>query len=117
MFPLSGLDGLPCPFMGGVNQLWRNQLLALSIEKSPDWPYKRVYFSVVYHPGNQHLKSSMESFKQILGDTDRFFWFPSSRIIDAARDEEDADMRDWVAWYEQLYALGCLEPNCDFDRE
>ena len=48
-----------CPFIGGMNQLWRNQLLAAAIEKSSDWPYEKVFFSVAYHPQNPSLINSL----------------------------------------------------------
>jgi len=44
-----------CPFKGGLNQLWRNQLLAIAIESSRDWPFKKVFFSVVHHPPKPSL--------------------------------------------------------------
>ena len=110
LFHLEGLADGPCPFKGGMNQLWRNQLLATAIETSPDWPYKRVYFSVVHHPGNKHLNDSMKAFERLVGESDRFSWFPSRRIIDAARTEQDADIRGWVNWYEKLYALDIGSP-------
>ena len=104
LFPLDDIGaGDACPFKGGMNQLWRNQLLATAIERSPDWPYKRVYFSVVHHPGNTHLDASMTAFKRLVRESDRFFWFTPDRIIDAAKSEQDAGIRDWVKWYEELY--------------
>jgi len=105
VFRLESLDGGECPFKGGMNQLWRNQLLATAIEKSPDWPYKRVYFSVAHHPGNTYLSESMKAFKSLVGGSDRFSSFPSSRIMDVARTQSDGDVQEWVKWYEDLYAL------------
>ena len=105
VFPLDDFGNSPCPFKGGMNQLWRNQLLATAIEKSPDWPYERVYFSVVYHPGNESLNHSMEAFKALLGTEDKFFSFTSDVVIGAARNVDDPDIRKWVKWYERLYML------------
>lgn len=56
-----------CPFKGGMNQLWRNQLLAIAIEKAERWPYQEVYFSVVRHPQNGVLDASIEAFMTLTG--------------------------------------------------
>jgi hypothetical protein len=94
-----------CPFMGGMNQLWRNQLLARSIEKStsPKWPYKKVYFSVVYHPGNHSLLPSITAYHKLIGFNDRFFTFSSDRLINRAKEIDDTELVDWVRWYQELY--------------
>lgn len=105
VFRLEGVVDVPCPFMGGVNQLWRNLLLATAIEKSPDWPYERVYFSVVHHPDNTCLNDSIAAFRGLLGTQDRFFTFTSEEVMAAARDVPDADVQTWVNWYKELYAL------------
>jgi len=77
-----------CPFMGGMNQLWRNQLLATSLESStlPQWPYKKVYFSVVYHPGNNSLKPSISKYQELIGFNDRFFAFSSDKLINRVKE-------------------------------
>ena len=50
-FYVKAYEGKGCPFRGGMNQLWRNQLLAMALEK--EGIYKNVYFSVVHHPENK----------------------------------------------------------------
>ena len=50
-FYVKAYEGKGCPFRGGMNQLWRNQLLAMALEK--EGTYKKVYFSVVHHPEKQ----------------------------------------------------------------
>jgi hypothetical protein len=106
VFRLTGLpDDVPCPFKGGTNQLWRNQLLATAIEKAPDWPYERVYFSVVHHPENTCLDGSMTAFKKLLGTQDRFSSFTSDAVLNAAWAVGNQDLRDWVKWYKKLYML------------
>ena len=94
-----------CPFKGGTNQLWRNYLLALAIENSQSskWPYRKVFFSVVYHPRNQALKPTLASFQAIVGNNDRFFHFPSSALVQAAKTIDDTSVAEWVSWYEELY--------------
>jgi hypothetical protein len=96
-----------CPFKGGMNQLWRNQLLATSVESSnsPRWPYKKVYFSVVYHPENKYLENSIGKFKELIGNSDRFFTFTSDKLIDRAEEIEDKELSEWVSWYKELYYL------------
>ena len=94
-----------CPFMGGLNQLWRNQLLATSIESStlPSWPYKKVYFSVVYHPKNKSLKTSISEFQKLIGFSDRFFAFPSDKLISQAKEINKPALSEWLDWYQELY--------------
>jgi hypothetical protein len=105
VFRLGDVRDEPCPFMGGVNQLWRNMLLATAIERSDNWPYRRAYFSVVHHPDNESLSGSMNAFDELLGSKDRFSSFTSRAVMDAARGVPDEDVRAWVDWYERLYAL------------
>jgi hypothetical protein len=96
-----------CPFKGGMNQLWRNQLLAASIESStsPRWGYKKVYFSVVHHPGNRSLLPSITRYQELLRSKDRFFVFTSDQLIQRAREIHEPALIDWLDWYQGLYAL------------
>ena len=105
-FPVGNLlQHADCPFKGGTNQLWRNYLLALAIEnsQSPNWPYRRVCFSVVYHPKNQALEPTLASFQAIIGDHNRFSHFPSNALLEAAKAIDDPAIAEWVSWYEELY--------------
>lgn len=94
-----------CPFKGGMNQLWRNQLLALEIENSHSarWPFKKVYFSVVYHPKNNSLLATLSEFENLINHNERFFHFSSDKIIDAARNTSEKSITEWRQWYEGLY--------------
>lgn len=94
-----------CPFKGGMNQLWRNQLLATSLETSPSpkWPYKKVYFSVVYHPRNDSLQPSINEFQKLIGYNDRFFAFSSEKLINRAKEINESALSEWVRWYQELY--------------
>lgn len=94
-----------CPFKGGMNQLWRNQLLAISLESStsPKWPYKKVYFSVVHHPQNDSLNPSINEFQKLIGYDDRFFTFTSDKLVDSAKEVNEPVISDWVRWYQELY--------------
>jgi hypothetical protein len=93
-----------CPFKGGMNQLWRNMVLALAAEDALGSPYAKVHFSVVHHPDNKALAPSMKAFSKLLGDQDRFSSFTSDRIVNAAADLPA--LRDWAAWYQELYRIG-----------
>ena len=72
--------------MGGMNQLWRNQLLTASIEtsSSPRWPYKKVFFSVVHHPKNNALQPSMRAFQALLNDPEEKHYGFSLYVTSAA---------------------------------
>ena len=94
-----------CPFIGGMNQLWRNQLLATSLESStsPNWPYKKVYFSVVHHPRNDSLRPTITEYQNLIGYNDRFFAFTSDKLINRAIEINEPALNDWVRWYKELY--------------
>jgi hypothetical protein len=94
-----------CPFQGGMNQLWRNQLLALSIEEDERQPYQQVTFSVVKHPRNTALDTSLAEYRALIGDNSKFSVFTSEDVISAASPREDAALNQWVAWYRDLYAI------------
>ncbi len=94
-----------CPFRMGMNQLWRNQLLALSIEKDDQQPYKHVTFSVVKHPRNWHLDKTLEVYKNLIGCNPKFTIFTSAKVVDTANSKGDAELAKWVKWYKDLYML------------
>lgn len=104
VFPPENLQqDTACPFRGGLNQLWRSQLMATAIETDPNGRYQKAYLSVVHHPGNTNLAPSMQSFKDLLGTKDRFFWFTSDHVLDAAQMSEDFSIKAWGKWYRELY--------------
>lgn len=92
-------EGKGCPFRGGMNQLWRNQLLAIALEK--DNPYKFVSFSVVTHPDNCYLDDSMNQYRKLVKDSPKFSSFKSSDLINASK--KYPKLLDWVKWYEEVY--------------
>jgi len=93
---------IDCPFRKGLNQLWRNQLLAFAIEKSKT-PFNKVFFSVVHHPGNLSLAESIREFKSLTNDTRKFFTFTSDVIHRAAQDLNAPELKKWVDWYREVY--------------
>jgi hypothetical protein len=102
------LSHTSCPFKGGINQLWRNTVLALAIENSTKGPYakyKHVHFSVCHHPENKALNDSMADFRSLLGEKDKFSSFTGQPLVDAALEAEAPALQHWSAWYARLYAI------------
>jgi hypothetical protein len=94
-----------CPFQGGMNQLWRNQLLALSIEQDERQPFKYVTFSVVRHPENTSLNATLNKYQELIDNNPKFSTFTSAQVIAAASELNNADLDQWVTWYKALYDL------------
>lgn len=93
-----------CPFQGGMNQLWRNQLLALSLEEQKQ-PYEHVYFSVVRHPGNSYLDKTITKYKELTANNPKFSVFTSADVISVASSLRDFELDKWITWYRELYNL------------
>lgn len=94
-----------CPFQDGMNQLWRNQLLALSLEQDETQPYKHVYFSVVRHPGNCHLDKTITKYKDLTANNPKFSVFTSADVISKVSSLQDSKLDKWITWYRELYNL------------
>ena len=94
-----------CPFRGGINQLWRNQLLGLALEKGNSKLYKHVYFSVCKHPGNTSLDKTISVYKKLIADNPKFSVFTSDCVVQAAKAVHDTELDKWVEWYRGLYNL------------
>jgi hypothetical protein len=94
-----------CPFKGGMNQLWRNQLLALAMEQDEQQPYKHASFSVVRHPTNRHLDDSLNAFKDLVGHNPKFSVFTSEDMLRAVEEHQDGVLNQWALWYRTLYML------------
>lgn len=94
-----------CPFRGGMNQLWRNQLLALAIEQDKNQPFEQVTFSVVSHPRNKALDQTITEYNVLIGDNPHFFTFTSEVVINAAVEAKDAILDKWIRWYRGLYDI------------
>jgi hypothetical protein len=92
-----------CPFQGGMNQLWRNQLLALAIEQDPHSPFKHVSFSVVRHPRNRALYKTLAEYQALIASNPKFFTFTSADVINAATNHADPSLQGWINWYKNLY--------------
>ena len=94
-----------CPFRGGMNQLWRNQLLAMSIEQDDRQPYKHVYFSVVKHQDNHHLNETLTAYQHMIDGAPSFSIFTSADVVNAVQEMGGAGLSHWVDWYRRLYRL------------
>lgn len=94
-----------CPFQGGMNQLWRNQLLGLGIEQDDRQPYQHMTFSVVRHPRNTHLNTSLDAYRDLIADSPKFTVFTSEDILSAAASISDPELGRWIEWYRGLYNL------------
>jgi len=92
-----------CPFKGGMNQLWRNQLLGLALENEK--LYKHVYFSVVKHPENKSLDKSISQYQELIDNDTRFSAFDSSEVVKAANSLNDEKLDRWVKWFCDLYKI------------
>jgi len=92
-----------CPFKGGMNQLWRNQLLGFTLEGQTK--FKEVYFSVVRHPANDSLNETIKNYKKLIAGNPKFSAFTSKDVIDASEKFDDKELKRWVKWYRELYNL------------
>lgn len=91
-----------CPFIGGMNQLWRNHLLAL--EYVAGGPYKRVTFSVVHHKDNKALENTLSAYRKLIGPAVLFSTFTNEALVKAV-EQHSAGLADWSKWYSELYML------------
>ncbi len=92
-----------CPFIGGENQLWRNQLMGYAIQKKGN--FRNVHFSVVHHHENYDLGKTMDDYKNMLTDHSVFDSFTSKDVIKAAGKNKDAKIQKWIEWYSELYRV------------
>lgn len=104
-FFVNHADYESCPFVAGENQLWRNQILALAIEQDDRQPYKHVHFSVVKHPRNTALDTTLASYSHLIGNNPKFNTFSSLDLVLAAEAVKDKGLENWITWYKDLYML------------
>lgn len=94
-----------CPFRGGMNQLWRNQLLAMAVEQDDEQPYKHAHFSVVKHHENRYLDASLNAYHELIANNPKFSVLTSAKILEAANACADSELKKWIDWYRTLYNL------------
>lgn len=91
-----------CPFKDGMNQLWRNQLLAFALEDTGR--YAHVSFSVVHHRDNCSLDSTMEQYRRLTGTAIPFTSFTNADVVSQAQRHAPA-LSQWCRWYRELYMI------------
>lgn len=98
------LDGRAsgCPFREGVNQLWRNQLLAFALESTGR--YAHVSFSVVHHRDNHCLDRAMNEYRKLIASPVTFTSFTNADVVSVAERHSPA-LAHWCEWYKGLYRL------------
>jgi hypothetical protein len=92
-----------CPFIGGENQLWRNQMLGFAIKKRGQ--FKNVHFSVVHHPDNHDLENTIGRYKDLLIDNYLFESYTLRDFITACSTIKDKNFNNWLSWYRELYMI------------
>lgn len=92
-----------CPFKGGMNQLWRNQLMGFALEKAGR--YKEVYFSVVKHHDNKALDDSINQYKILTANNKKFSVYDSKDIINTVSSTNNSKLNMWISWYKELYKV------------
>lgn len=93
--------GKGCPFRGGLNQLWRNQMLAFALQKK----YASVTFSVCHHQKNTMLQRSINQYKALIKNDKMFNSFTNYEVMDAVGGFASADVAAWKKWYEEVYCF------------
>ncbi len=104
-FFVNGPQSVLCPFQGGLNQLWRNQLLGLAIEQDQGYSYTHVYFSVVKHSQNTALDESLIKYKNLIDQNPKFSTFTSRDVINSVERLADPQLDHWANWYRGLYDI------------
>jgi hypothetical protein len=92
-----------CPFQGGINQLWRNQLLAHAIEQDEEQVFRHASFSVVKHADNVHLDKTLKEFAELVSHHPKFSVLTSDDVLQAAEALRDNALAEWAKWYRTLY--------------
>lgn len=91
-----------CPFKDGLNQLWRNQMLAFALQGKG--AYNTVTFSVCHHAKNTMLDKSINRYKALTCGNQMFSSFTNYDIMRAIT-TQDYDLQKWVQWYKDIYCF------------
>lgn len=91
-----------CPFKDGLNQLWRNQMLAFALQGKGT--YNTVTFSVCHHAKNTMLDKSINRYKALTCGNQMFSSFTNYDIMRAIT-TQDYDLQKWVQWYKDIYCF------------
>ena len=97
---LETADDLTCM---GHNQLWRNHLLAFSLQHVSD-EYETGTVAVVGHPLDEELTRTIAGYRALLVDPDCLRVWPLDRIIAAAETAvESPAKREWLEAFKTRY--------------
>lgn len=91
-----------CPFKDGLNQLWRNQMLAFALQGTG--AYHAVTFSVCHHAKNTMLDKSINRYKALTCGDQMFSSFTNYDVLNAVTTQEN-DLQKWVQWYKEIYCF------------
>lgn len=91
-----------CPFRDGLNQLWRNQMLAFALQETGR--YNRVTFSVCHHEKNTMLYKSINQYKTLTNKDKMFSSFTNYDVLNAVNTLE-SELQKWFQWYKELYCF------------
>lgn len=91
-----------CPFKDGLNQLWRNQMLAFALQDTGT--YKTVTFSVCHHAKNTHLNNSINTYKALINGDKMFNAFTNYDVLNAVS-TQDSKLQEWMQWYKDVYCF------------
>ncbi|MBR4296963.1 MAG: hypothetical protein IKT82_02090 [Bacteroidaceae bacterium] len=89
-----------CPFKLGMNQLWRNQMLAFALENTGI--YHTVTFSVCHHAKNTMLMHTINQYKTFINNEQLFTSFTNYDILNVVT-ESHISLNDWKKWYKDVY--------------
>lgn len=95
---VAGIKG--CPFRSGLNQLWRNQMLAFALQENG--MYDSVTFSVCHHAKNTRLDKSLNQYKALTQNDTMFSSFTNYDVLDAVK-TNDPELQKWLQWYKEIY--------------
>ena len=91
-----------CPFRRGLNQLWRNQMLAFALQETGI--YNNVTFSVCHHAKNTMLDKSINQYRALTNEDTMFSYFTNYDVLSAV-DTHDPELQKWLQWYKALYCF------------
>ncbi len=92
-----------CPFKDGLNQLWRNQMLAFALQETGT--YDTVTFSVCHHAKNTMLDKSINQYKALTDNDSMFGSFTNNDVLNAVN-THDSELQKWLQWYKEVYCFG-----------
>lgn len=99
---LGAIEIKGCPFKDGLNQLWRNQMLAFALQETGT--YDTVTFSVCHHAKNAMLNKSINRYKALTGEDKIFSSFTNYDVLNAIN-TSDPELQAWLQWYKGAYCF------------